>query len=270
MNPLNFTALDFETATSEHNSVCQVGLVVVHEGVIEKKFSALIKPPENEFAYHNIRVHKIEPHITQNAPTFDLIWKDISKYFENQLIVCHNANFDLLKLESTLDFYNVPIPKYSYACTMEIFGGKLDKCCTEQNIEFHNHHDALADAEACAKLFLKFLQNKGEYTPPTKTSVPFAENKIEKNDLRPNFDIENTDNPFYKKKVVFTGDLSNFNRKEAAHIVKLLGADVNTSISKKTDFVIIGKNPGPSKIEKISNLGIPTISEDDFLKMLEQ
>jgi len=73
----------------------------------------------------------------------------------------------------------------------------------------------------------------------------------------------------YRKKVVFTGDLRNFTRQEAAHLLKELGADVNTSISKNTDFVIIGNNPGPSKIEKIGILGIPIISEDDFLKMLE-
>ena len=269
MNPLNFTALDFETATSAHNSVCQVGLVIVNQGVIEKKYSSLIKPPQNEFAYHNIRVHKIEPYMTQNAPTFDLIWKDISKYFENQLIVCHNANFDLLKLKSTLDFYNIPIPEYTHACTMELFGGKLDKCCDEQNIEFNNHHDALADAEACAELFLKFQENKGTYRKSETNNIPYAQKQIEKNDLRPDFEVNNKDNPFYMKKVVFTGDLMSFSRKEAAHKIKLLGADVNTSISRKTDFVIIGAKPGPSKMKKIEDLGIQTFSENEFLKMIE-
>ncbi|WP_319227620.1 exonuclease domain-containing protein [Draconibacterium orientale] len=269
MDPLDFTALDFETATSAHNSVCQVGLVIVNQGVIEKKFSALIKPPKNEYAYHNIKVHKIEPFMTKNAPTFDLIWEDISKYFENQLIVCHNANFDLLKLESTLDFYNVPIPKYTYACTMKLFGGKLDKCCNEQNIEFNNHHDALADAEACAQLFLKFQEINGTYRKPKTSNIPFAQKRIEKDDLQPDFDVKNQENPFYMKKVVFTGDLDNFTRKEAAHKIKLLGADVNTSISRKTDFVILGAKPGPSKMKKIEDLGIKTYSEEDFLKMIE-
>ena len=92
---------------------------------------------------------------------------------------------------------------------------------------------------------------------------------IEKSDLQPDFNIDNKNNPFFQKKVVFTGDLVTYSRKEAAHCIKLLGADVNTSISKNTDFVIIGRNPGPSKIEKISQLGIPIISENDFLKMLE-
>lgn len=269
MNTLNFTALDFETATPKHNSICQVGFVVVKQGIIEKKFSFLVQPPENEYSFHNIRVHKIEPLMTENAPTFNEVWNDISKYFINQQIICHNASFDLTKLEATLDFYNIPIPDYTYSCTYEIFGGKLDQCCKEQKIEFTNHHEALADAEACAKLFLKYLESEGKFSCLENEDIPFAKKKIEKDDLKPDFNIDNTDNPFYKKRVVFTGDLVTFSRKEAAHKIKLLGADVNTSLSRKTNFVILGRKPGPSKMEKIQNLGIQTYSEDDFLKMLE-
>lgn len=269
MDSINFTALDFETATAKHDSICQIGLVVVSNGIIERKISFLIQPPNNEYSYHNIKVHQIEPFMTENAPNFNEVWRDISKYFENQLIVCHNASFDIIKLESTLNSYNTPIPNFTYACTLELFGGKLDKCCKEQNIEFNNHHDALADAVACAQLFLKFLEKEGKYSKPKKETEPFNQKRIEKDDLRPNFDIEDKENPFYMKRVVFTGDLTNYSRKEAAHRIKLMGADVNTSISKKTDFVIIGRNPGPSKMVKIENLGVTTFSEDDFLKMIE-
>lgn len=270
MNTLNFTALDFETATPEHYSICQVGLVVVKNGVISRKFSSLIQPPGNEYFYHNIKVHGIEPFMTDSAPKFSEIWPEISKHIENQHIVCHNADFDLLKLEKTLDYYSIDLPDLTYSCTMSIFGGTgLEKCCIDQNIEFFNHHDALADAEACAKLYLKYL-NCGESNEEGRnTNNPFSFKRIEKNDLVPDFNIEDKENPFYQKKVVFTGDLASYSRTEAAHRIKLLGADVNTAISKKTDFVIMGNNPGPSKLIKIEELGIPIILEDDFLKMLE-
>lgn len=268
MKTLNFIALDFETATPEHNSICQIGLVIVNQGIIQKKFSLLVQPPDNEYSYHNIKVHKIEPYMTENSPTFEKIWSDISKYFNNQHIVCHNAAFDITKLEETLKFYEIQVSEYTVSCTYELFGKGLKEACKKQNIEFTNHHDALADAEACAKLYLKYLENNGEIYVP-KSAIPYSIKKIEKDDLKPDFNIENTNNPFYQKKVVFTGDLISFSRKEAAHKIKLLGADVNTSVSKKTDFVIIGRKPGPSKMEKIQNFGIPTFSEDDFLKMLK-
>ena len=269
MSSLNFTALDFETATSQSNSICQIGLVVVNEGVIERKFSFLIQPPENQYDYHNIKVHGIEPAMTSNSPNFEEVWEDISKYLINQDIVCHNASFDISKLESTLSHYDIPAPEFNPICTYEIYGEKLDQCCKNNGIKFSNHHDALADAEACAKLYLNFLENKEGIVTPKKVNTPFASKKIEKNDLKPDFNIENTDNPFFQKRVVFTGDLKNFNRKEAAHTIKLLGADVNTSISRKTDFVVVGRNPGPSKMNKIETLGIPMITEDEFLKMIE-
>ena len=269
MNPLDFTALDFETATSEHFSICQVGLVIVKKGIISKKYSTLIKPPNNDFSYYNIKIHNIEPYMTEDAPTFNEVWDEISTYLSNQHIVCHNSSFDLLKLEETLNYYDISIPNYSHSCTFQIFGNKLDECCKNHDIEFHNHHDALADAEACAHLYLKHLENTGMISVHQSNS-PFASKRIEKTDLVPDFEIENRNNPFYQKKVVFTGELNSFQRKDAAHRLKLLGADVNTSISKKTNFIIVGSNPGPSKMEKIEKLGIPVLSEDEFIKMIEE
>ncbi len=71
MDNLNFTALDFETATPDHNSICQIGLVIVNYGFIERKLSFLVQPPENKYAYHNILVHQITPVMTENSPKFN-------------------------------------------------------------------------------------------------------------------------------------------------------------------------------------------------------
>ena len=268
ISSLDFTALDFETATSEHESICQVGLVSVKNGIITKKYSSLVKPPKNKFAYSNINVHRIEPYMTHNAPNFKNIWAEIKDFIINQHVVCHNANFDLKKLEKTLCYYGIPIPNYTHTCTFKIFGKKLDKCCLEFGIEFNEHHDALEDALACSKLFLKYKEKNGIIIQQNKNQKIYENKKIDSIDLVPNFEIKNTNNPFYKKKVVFTGDLNCFSRKEAAHVLKELGADVNTSISKKTDIVILGNTPGPSKMKKILELNIKSINEPEFLKLL--
>ena len=213
-------------------------------------------------------VHKIEPRLTENAPEFPEIWIDIEKFITHQHVVCHNVDFDLLKLKETLIYYNLPLPEFTFSCTYKIFKSNLKDCCMQHKIELFGHHDALYDAIACALLYIKSFESNEKIFYGSEDR-PFTYKRIEKEDLAPNFDIENTNNPFYKKKVVFTGDLSGFTREEAAHKIKLLGADVNTCISKKTDFVIIGKNPGPSKIDKINELQIKTISEEVFMKMIE-
>jgi len=69
------------------------------------------------------------------------------------------------------------------------------------------------------------------------------------------------------KTFVFTGELDSMTRKEASEKVKELGGKVSSSVSRKTDFVVVGKNPG-SKYEKAKQLGIKIINEEEFLKMI--
>ena len=68
---------------------------------------------------------------------------------------------------------------------------------------------------------------------------------------------------------VFTGDLERFGREEAKDLVLSMGGRVTGGPSKKTDFVVIGQEPGPKKLEKIEELSLPTMNEDDFVAFLK-
>ena len=76
------------------------------------------------------------------------------------------------------------------------------------------------------------------------------------------------DNRFAGKIFVLTGVLSKFTREEATQRIELLGGKASGSVSKKTSFVIVGENAG-SKERKARELGIPILSEDDFLEMIQ-
>ena len=78
------------------------------------------------------------------------------------------------------------------------------------------------------------------------------------------FDEENA---FFDKKVVLTGSLVSFTRSEASKILEDLGAHVVSSVSKATDFVLCGSDPG-SKYDKAMKLGIKVINEDEFKNMI--
>jgi DNA ligase (NAD+) len=69
------------------------------------------------------------------------------------------------------------------------------------------------------------------------------------------------------KTVVVTGTLSKFDRHEAEELIVRLGGHPSSSVSKRTDFVVVGEQPG-SKLEKAREFGIRTVSEKEFLRMV--
>ena len=77
-----------------------------------------------------------------------------------------------------------------------------------------------------------------------------------------------TDTRFAGMTFVLTGALSKFTREEATEKIELFGGKSAGSVSKKTTYVIVGENAG-SKERKARELGIPILSEDDFLKMIQ-
>jgi len=93
-------------------------------------------------------------------------------------------------------------------------------------------------------------------------------------DLANSLDVRDTAQPgtyssaIAGKTVVFTGTLETISRAEAKATAEALGAKVTGSVSKKTDYVVIGADPG-SKATKAKNIGIPVLSEEDWLTLIE-
>ncbi len=71
-----------------------------------------------------------------------------------------------------------------------------------------------------------------------------------------------------RKTFVFTGALNSMSREEATEIVRMLGGKVSSSVSKNTDYVVVGENPG-SKYELAKKLGVKTIKEEEFLNLIK-
>lgn len=85
---------------------------------------------------------------------------------------------------------------------------------------------------------------------------------------QPDTNITKTTNPLAGKKLVLTGELPNLSRNEAKTLIEQAGGKVTSSVSSKTDYVVVGEQPG-SKQQKAEEFNIPQINEQQLLEMLQ-
>ena len=159
--PVDFTAIDFETANSHAASACAVGLVRVRDGKVVDRASWLIRPPSghDEFLRFNIKIHGITPEMVEDAPGWGEQLHDLREFIGDDIAVAHNAGFDMGVIRGACAATVTPTPKLRYLCsvqvsrkTYEIPSHRLPLAAAAAGYHEFAHHEALADAEACAAI----------------------------------------------------------------------------------------------------------------------
>ncbi len=168
--PLNFTAIDFETANGSSASPCAVGLVKVAEGKIVDTFSTLIKPPypNDWFATGNIGVHGIYPQDVVDAPTWAEALEEMLGFIGSDDLIAHNAGFDMGVLRASAALIEYELPDLRYGCslvmarkTYNLDSYRLNQVAYAIGHEEFDHHDALADSDACARIVIHMADRHG-------------------------------------------------------------------------------------------------------------
>jgi len=168
--PLNFTAIDFETANNSSASPCAVGLVKVRDGKLVDGLATLIVPPHpnNHFNPGNIKVHGIRPSDIDDAPTWAEVLPLILAFAGEDILVAHNAMFDMGVLKKSAEAINTKLPELRYTCSLEISrktynleSYRLNAVAYAIGHEEFKHHDALADADACARIMVHAADRHG-------------------------------------------------------------------------------------------------------------
>jgi len=87
-------------------------------------------------------------------------------------------------------------------------------------------------------------------------------------DVTPTFRSDRSENKLSGQKFVLTGTLSNMERETAKEKIRALGGEISETVSKNTDYVVAGENPG-SKLEKAKKLGVKILEEREFLNLIK-
>ena len=155
-----FIAIDFETAMFRPNSAIAIGLVKYHDYRLVDTFYSLIRPPHLYIRPDFTDIHGITVADVIDAPDFKHLWDNaISGFLDELPLAAHNASFDMGVLRATLEYYNFPMPKNKFFCSLALArktwpqfpSRSLNNLAKHFCIEYEAHN-ALADAQTCGKI----------------------------------------------------------------------------------------------------------------------
>lgn len=161
--PLDFTAIDFETANSSNASACAVGLVRVRDGIVVDQTGWLIRPPSghDRFFDLNVRIHGIREEDVVGAPTWTAQLAPLADFIGGDVLVAHNAGFDMAVIKRACEATGDDCPSYRYACSLQVArkvyqleSYRLPFVAAEAGFAEFAHHNATADALACAHVMI--------------------------------------------------------------------------------------------------------------------
>lgn len=280
----DFTALDIETTglSPEYDSIIELAAVRYRNGAPVERYSQLVNPgfSLDEFI---TELTGITDEMLFTMPKIGEALPGFIAFLGNDVVVGHNVHFDVnfiydKSVENGLSPFSnnfvdtmrmakrlyKSLPSYKLGCLIENLG-----------LEKREAHRALNDAELTAEAYRVMCTE-----PNFEIAMTLSQDKKARDFVAQEGYIDE-DNPLFGKVCVFTGALQKFNRSEAMQIVTNIGGICADSVTKKTNFLILGntdywasKNDGKSskhkKAEKlkISGSDIEIISENVFYDMI--
>lgn len=171
MAGLDFVAIDFETANRERASVCQVGMTRVDGGRVVGEESWYVVPPTgvDSFDPWNIRIHHITPDtVARLGIGWDRALDRVEDFAAGMTLVAHNARFDRGVFEGSSRHLSLPVPPHRWEDTLALSRRTLDlpdhrlpTVARHLGIADFAHHDACADARACALIATSIARMTG-------------------------------------------------------------------------------------------------------------
>ena len=281
---LTFNCIDVETANADRASICQIGIVQVHDGRIRDQWKTLLNP-KDWFDPYNTEIHGIDETTVVGSPTLPEVRDELRDRLRGSVLVSHTA-FDRVAFERAMERYKLEQLQVTWLDSAKIVrrtwpdeygarGWGLKNVAKSLGISF-THHDALEDARVAAEIVLHAcaaseLDIEG-WLQRVKQPISSSTSSSRQSPQREG----NPEGLLYGEIVVFTGALA-IPRREAADLAANVGCDVVSNVSKKVTILVVGtqdknklkgyeKSNKHRKTEALISQGmdIQILSEQDF------
>lgn len=305
--PNDYVVIDIETTglSSQSDYIIELSALKINSGTVTDEFSTLIKPDDMSCEDADGNCCYINSFITgltgitnemlEEAPYLDVVLPAFLDFIGDNIIVGQNVNFDInflydeikriLDIELHNDFCD--LLRISRLLLPELRDHKLGSIAKYFEITPDGQHRAADDCvttfkcfEACRVYFRKYGLPSTDVHISSKKEI-YKSRRVDFKKIQPQCKVFDKSNPLYGKYIVFTGKLEAFTREDAAQIVVNYGGALQSSITKKTNFLIMGDNSdckfikdGKSSKQKkaeeliASGQDLKILSEDEFCDII--
>ena len=283
----NYCVLDLETTglSPNYDSIIEIGIIKVKENKIVDKYNSLINPGFliNEYI---TSITGITNEMLKGKPKIIDLKKEVLNFIGNDVLVGHNISFDVSFLQKG---FNEEL-KNEYIDTLQ-FCRKLFKELSHHRLTdmsnyleiSRNEHRSMSDCLCTKELYdciKEKMKNDGLEINDIFAKRNYSSKNIDIHAIKPdNIEIDE-DNFFYNKHCVFTGKLEKMIRKDAMQLVVNVGGILDNSVTKTTNYLILGNNDYCSSIKdgksskhkkaekyKLEGQDIEIIDEDTFYNL---
>lgn len=253
--PCDYTVIDLETTglSPAYDSIIEFGAIRVRNGEVAETFSSLVNSDGVYVDSYITELTGISQEMVNSAPNITDVLPCFLDFIGSDILVGHNINFDInfiydKAIQQTHSYFSndfIDTMRISRRLYREERHHRLSDLCKRYNLDYASAHRALDDCKLTYECFNK-LKNDGiekfGSEDELKKQMSIVGRSIRSSDIIGDSEKMDPLHPLYEKVCVITGVLEKMTRKDAMQIVADLGGKNADSVTRKTNYLILGNN----------------------------
>ncbi|WP_180947288.1 BRCT domain-containing protein [Gardnerella vaginalis] len=246
----DYCVLDTETTglSAYYDEIIEIGILRVRNNEIVDRYDQLIKP-NFDIDDFITALTGITNDMLEGMPSIDSVKTDVLSFIGDDIILGHNTSFDMRFLnegfKEQLSNQYMDTMQFARKLYPELKHHRLSDLTDYLGLH-NNEHRALSDCTSTKELYDAVKASMAEKNLAIedlwKTSGSHGGKGIDIKAIKPTEAVIDEDGFFYNRHVVFTGKLEKMLRKDAMQIVVNLGGVLDNSVTKQTNYLILGDN----------------------------